>query len=134
MGGRGFGHVEGGEFLTVFSAVFVCAFICTQPVEASPAAPVEFELIQPDGTTIFTAHQWGDEWNNGVETLEGYTIIQMEDDLGFIGYLLACRYIHQLADKISEHQHTLTNFDMHLITMLGNSQNGFILYANLVKV
>ena len=36
-------------------------------VSAAPAAPTEFELTQPDGST-FTARQWGDEWQNGYET------------------------------------------------------------------
>ncbi|MCJ7694309.1 MAG: M6 family metalloprotease domain-containing protein [Anaerolineaceae bacterium] len=44
-------------------------------VSASPAAPVDHILEQPDGST-FTARQWGDEWLNGFETLGGYTIMQ----------------------------------------------------------
>jgi M6 family metalloprotease-like protein len=58
----------------------VCAFLFAGRVEASPAAPIEFTLTQPDGST-FTASQWGDEWNNGIETIEGYSILQMEDGL-----------------------------------------------------
>lgn len=44
-------------------------------VSASPAAPIDHTLEQPDGAT-FTARQWGDEWLNGFETLGGYTIMQ----------------------------------------------------------
>jgi M6 family metalloprotease-like protein len=46
-------------------------------VSAAPAAPVEIPLTQPDGST-FTARLWGDEWSNGYETNEGYTIIKEE--------------------------------------------------------
>lgn len=44
------------------------------PVLAAPANPQPFPLTQPDGTT-FLARQYGDEWHNGLETLEGYTIL-----------------------------------------------------------
>ena len=40
---------------------------------AAPAAPTVFTLRQPNGVT-FSAHLWGDEWNNGTETTDGYTI------------------------------------------------------------
>ena len=55
------------------------SFLFTGRAEASPAAPIEFTLTQPDGKTSFLARQWGDEWNNGVETSEGYSIVQMAD-------------------------------------------------------
>ena len=48
-------------------------------VSASPAAPIDLTLTQPDGST-FTARQWGDEWSNGFETIEGYTILQDSDN------------------------------------------------------
>jgi hypothetical protein len=38
-----------------------------------PASPDAMEVVQPDGT-IVKVHQRGDEWNNWVETLDGYTI------------------------------------------------------------
>ncbi|MGA9397201.1 MAG: M6 family metalloprotease domain-containing protein [Anaerolineaceae bacterium] len=57
----------------------VCAFLFTGRAEASPAAPIDLTLTQPDGATTFTARQWGDEWNNGIETVEGYSILQLED-------------------------------------------------------
>ncbi len=41
---------------------------------AVPAAPVIYELTQPDGTIIY-ARQWGDEWSHGWETTEGYSIV-----------------------------------------------------------
>lgn len=47
-------------------------------VSAAPAAPIEIQISQPDGTT-FTVRQWGDEWQNGLETVEGYTILQGDD-------------------------------------------------------
>ena len=55
----------------------VCS-IFIDHAQASPAAPVEITLTQPDGTH-FTAIQWGDEWNNGYETTAGYGILQMGD-------------------------------------------------------
>ncbi len=45
-----------------------------QLVFAVPAAPVVHVLSQPDGTQ-FKARQWGDEWSNGWETSEGYSIV-----------------------------------------------------------
>jgi len=62
-----------GLFLSV-----VLAFSLAAAVSAAPAAPVELTLIQPDGS-MFIARQWGDEWVNGYETLDGYTILQQED-------------------------------------------------------
>ena len=63
---------------TAVCLTLLCAFLAIDRVDASPAAPIEFTLTQPDGFT-FTATQWGDEWNNGVETAEGYSILQMGD-------------------------------------------------------
>jgi hypothetical protein len=59
--------------------IVLCALIALFPIEsasASPAAPVEQVLEQPDGTT-FAARQWGDEWANGYDTLEGYAVLQL---------------------------------------------------------
>jgi immune inhibitor A len=64
--------------LTTVCLTLLCAFLFIDQVQASPAAPVDFTVTQPDGTT-FTARQWGDEWNNGIETSEGYSITQQED-------------------------------------------------------
>ena len=68
-----------GIFLNMLaiSLALVCTFLFTGHAEASPAAPIEYTLTQPDGKTSFLVHQWGDEWNNGVETFEGYSIVQM---------------------------------------------------------
>lgn len=56
------------------------------PTLAGPAAPMTIILAQPDGTT-FEARPFGDEWSNGSETLEGYTVIQDEAN-GFWYYAL----------------------------------------------
>jgi hypothetical protein len=40
---------------------------------AVPAAPDIFEIMQPSGH-IFQARLKGDEWNNRVETVEGYSV------------------------------------------------------------
>jgi len=42
---------------------------------AAPAAPVDSTLKQPNGKA-FKAKPWGDEWTNGFETPEGFTIVR----------------------------------------------------------
>lgn len=60
-------------FLLIFSLLFL--IIGSSKVSfAVPAAPVIYELIQPDGTVV-EARQWGDEWSHGWETTDGYSII-----------------------------------------------------------
>jgi immune inhibitor A len=54
------------------AAVVLCA--SSSVVFAVPAAPDTHTLRQPDGRS-FEARQWGDEWLNGWETLDGYTIV-----------------------------------------------------------
>lgn len=61
----------------VFLLITGVLFIFNSKSFAVPAAPVIFEISQPDGTT-FKAKQEGDEWLNWVETEDGYTIIQDE--------------------------------------------------------
>ena len=51
------------------------ATLWSATANAVPAAPGTFELKQPGGKT-FTARLFGDEWNNGVETREGFTIVR----------------------------------------------------------
>ncbi len=58
-------------------AGLVSLFAATQAVQAGPAFPGEFILTQPDGITSFSARQWGDEWNHGTETADGFSIIQV---------------------------------------------------------
>jgi immune inhibitor A len=61
----------------VFSMILVCMAISVCSVKdgfAVPVAPIEHTLKQADGTE-FKARQWGDEWNHGWETKDGYTII-----------------------------------------------------------
>jgi M6 family metalloprotease-like protein len=58
--------------LLTFSLLLI--FVVTN-VSAAPAAPIVLSLTQPDGTQ-FEAVPWGDEWLNGMETIEDYTIIQ----------------------------------------------------------
>lgn len=50
------------------------AALWSSTANAVPAAPGEITLEQPDGTTI-EARLFGDEFNNGFETTEGYTIV-----------------------------------------------------------
>jgi M6 family metalloprotease-like protein len=56
----------------------VLALLTIQSTQAAPASPDAFILTQPDGSS-FTARQWGDEWNHGSETLDGYSILKMSD-------------------------------------------------------
>jgi M6 family metalloprotease-like protein len=53
------------------------------PALAGPAAPVVFQLTQADGST-FDARAFGDEWLNGVETLDGYTIVFDNDTRNWV--------------------------------------------------
>ena len=53
-------------------------------VLAVPAAPIVAIITQPDGTT-FEARAWGDEHSNGVETVDGYTVLKDEQS-GFWHY------------------------------------------------
>ena len=68
--------------LMCFIAMLVACVIAALNIEvvfAAPSAPIEQILFQPDDTSLL-ARQWGDEWSNGFETLDGYTIVQDEDD------------------------------------------------------
>ncbi len=66
--------------LSILALLFVVllTFCFCANVSASPAAPIDHTLTQPDGSK-FTARQWGDEWSNGFETLDGYTILRTQD-------------------------------------------------------
>lgn len=44
-------------------------------VLAVPAAPITFEISQPDGTK-FIVKQEGDEWLHWIETEDGYTVLE----------------------------------------------------------
>jgi hypothetical protein len=57
---------------------FLCAFLLFPAVAlAVPPRPALETLRQPDGTAI-VVKQFGDEWGNGVRTLDGYTILRDE--------------------------------------------------------
>jgi M6 family metalloprotease-like protein len=58
--------------ILLISALFL---LVNYQVYAAPAAPYEVTLSQPDGSE-FKAITWGDEWQNGMETAEGYTILR----------------------------------------------------------
>ena len=51
------------------------ATLWSSTADAVPAAPIKLTLKQPGGTT-FTARQVGDEYNNAIETLSGFTIVR----------------------------------------------------------
>ncbi len=54
--------------------ISVSLLLLTTEAVAAPAAPIEVTMTQPDGTE-FSAKAWGDAWLNGMETVEGYTIL-----------------------------------------------------------
>lgn len=54
---------------------FVVALLSSGIAQAAPAAPTVLELSQPNGVP-FQARLYGDEWNNGIETANGFTILQ----------------------------------------------------------
>jgi hypothetical protein len=60
--------------LPVFFIVLLALIIMTPVTALSvPASPDAAEVVQPDGTAV-KVHLTGDEWNNWVETLDGYTV------------------------------------------------------------
>jgi M6 family metalloprotease-like protein len=54
---------------------FVVLLGTVTQVVAVPASQDAFSLSQPNGVA-FEARLWGDEWLNGTETMEGYTILK----------------------------------------------------------
>ena len=61
--------------VTVIVLILLCLLALPSPAAAGPVLPEPVSLVQPDGTPL-DAMPYGDEWNNGYETLDGYTIIQ----------------------------------------------------------
>lgn len=70
------------KFLIIFSFGLLISFCLVifvyTDAQAAPAAPIELTLTQPDGVE-FQAVPWGDEWLNGMETSDGYSIILSEE-------------------------------------------------------
>jgi M6 family metalloprotease-like protein len=62
-------------WIIAFGLACTLALLVFTGAQASPAAPLEFTITQPDGS-VFSARQWGDEWNHGTETLDGYSILK----------------------------------------------------------
>jgi M6 family metalloprotease-like protein/uncharacterized repeat protein (TIGR01451 family) len=60
----------------VLMLVLFCWHVWPQTVLAGPPAPVTFTITQPDKVTTFEARVWGDESAYGVETIDGYTVLQ----------------------------------------------------------
>ncbi len=71
-----------------FTLLGVLAIFVTLPtrVEAGPPNPAPILLTQPDGST-FEARVWGDEWSNGSETTQGYTIV-LDQSSGYWVYAI----------------------------------------------
>jgi len=69
-------NIPNNTIIAVFMMTLLGQLLWAENCQAVPA-PYDLlhTLTQPDGTT-FSARQWGDEWMNGWETVNGYTIIQ----------------------------------------------------------
>lgn len=69
----------GNASTLLIAASLVAIALLAAPMRALavPASPDVHILSQPDGTR-FEAVQWGDEWFNGWETSDGYTIVRNE--------------------------------------------------------
>jgi len=65
------------KFITTGSKTILLFFFlfAGKVLLAVPAAPNQHTLKQPDGSQ-FKARQWGDEWNHGWETPDGYSIVR----------------------------------------------------------
>ncbi len=61
--------------IAAIAAWMVASVLFGPNANAAPAAPTVFTLRQPNGVT-FQARLWGDEWNHGTETTDGYTIVK----------------------------------------------------------
>ena len=78
-------RIQTGRRPRSYAAAYAVAALCSTLILlaceatslAGPAAPVVFELEQPDGTR-FQARIIGDEWGHWTETIGGYTVIRDE--------------------------------------------------------
>lgn len=78
-------------FLAAFArhgnALFILWALClvaALPARAGPASPDPFVITQPDGTA-FQAYKRGDEFQNWIETADGYTVVPRASS-GFYEY------------------------------------------------
>ncbi len=62
-------------FVFALTLALVGLAVSVRWVQAAPAAPVTFPVTQPDGTEIMV-RMWGDEFQHGYETTDGYTIVK----------------------------------------------------------
>ncbi len=78
-------HKKFWLLVAIVAAVAVVVGRPALPALAAPPAPLTFTMTQPDGVTTFEARAWGDEYANGMETVDGYTILQ-DPDSGYWFY------------------------------------------------
>jgi M6 family metalloprotease-like protein len=90
--------------------IFLLALVCYRDSYAVPASPDISEIVQPDGHIVH-ARVKGDEWNNRVETLAGYSIKKGGD--GFWYYI--SRYDKDVP--------VLSNTPAHKAPMLGHKKH-----------
>jgi len=64
----------------MFAFILAVVFMAGQAIVVTAGAPeqIDIPVTQPDGSTVIV-RQWGDEWTHGLETLDGYTIVQAAD-------------------------------------------------------
>ncbi len=79
---------------------------------AAPVAPISVVLTQPDGTT-FEAQPWGDEWRNGYETDDGYTVVK-DEATGFWQYAVLDEAGELAPSGVCVGQPVPTNLPLHL--------------------
>ena len=83
----GFSDMPGprlGILASVTVAMVALSVLMITPAQAVPAAPTVFTLTQPNGQS-FRAKLVGDEWNNQIETKQGFTI-KKDSRTGFWEY------------------------------------------------
>ncbi len=78
-------HKKFWLLVAIIAAVAVVVGLPAAPVLAAPPAPITYPITQPDGVTTFEARTWGDEYSNGTETVDGYTVLQ-DPDSGYWFY------------------------------------------------
>ena len=90
------------RLLFLFALVLLACLFQPLLVLAGPPAPFTFTITQPNGTASFEAQSWGNEHVSGLETTDGYTVLQNPID-GFWYYAAPDHFSGQLiiTDKIA---------------------------------
>jgi M6 family metalloprotease-like protein len=95
----------------LFLFLFLIQFCFAGTAFSVPAAPDIFEIRQPNGH-VFQARLKGDEWNNRIETVEGYSVKKDTD-----GYWYYVRYFERdmpVLSNIYAHESPLASLRKHI--------------------